>query len=67
LEHATGYIEIFVCADDVVIGANKKTELQWAVIEWASACREKGMESNARKNKTMRITNGIQKRLSIDK
>jgi hypothetical protein len=28
LEHATGYIEIFVCADDVVIGANKKTELQ---------------------------------------
>jgi hypothetical protein len=36
------------------------------VIEWASACREKGMKSNARKNKTMRITKGIQERLSIE-
>jgi len=36
------------------------------VIEWASAYREKGMENNARKNKTMHITKGIQKRLSIE-
>jgi hypothetical protein len=52
-----------VCADDVVIGANKETELQRAVIEWASACREKVMENTARKNKTMHITKGIQKKI----
>jgi hypothetical protein len=55
-----------VCADDVVTGANSKTELQCTVIEWASVCREKGMESNARKNKTLSITKGIQKTLSIE-
>jgi hypothetical protein len=36
------------------------------VIEWGSVCREKGTESNARKNKAMRITKGIQKILSIE-
>jgi len=40
-------IQIFVCADEVVTGANNETELQRSVIEWASACREKGMENNA--------------------
>jgi hypothetical protein len=36
------------------------------MIEWANVCREKGMENNARKNKTMHITKGIQKSLIIE-
>lgn len=45
--------------------ANKTGELQHAVIEWASACRERGMGINAIKNKTVHITEGIQRRLNM--
>jgi len=50
----------------LVNGEKNETEPQRAVIEWASVGRKKGMEHNARKNKTMHITKGIQKRLSIE-
>jgi hypothetical protein len=46
--------------------ANNKGELQRAVTEWASACRERGMEINISKSKTIKITKGIQRRLNTE-
>jgi len=45
--------------------ANKMGELQHAVIEWASAYRERGMGIITSKSKTVHITEGIQRRLNI--
>jgi len=45
--------------------ANKMGELQHAVIEWASACRERGMGIIASKSKTVHITEGIQTGLNM--
>jgi hypothetical protein len=43
--------------------ANTTGELQHAVIEWASACRERGMGIIT--SKTVHITEGIQRRLNM--
>jgi hypothetical protein len=45
--------------------ANKMGELQLAVIEWASACRERGMGIITIKGKTVHITEGMQRRLNM--
>jgi hypothetical protein len=58
------HIQALVYANNIAIMANKKGELQRAVTEWASACRETGMEINISKSKTMHITKGIQRRLN---
>jgi hypothetical protein len=42
------YIQAIVCADDIVIIANSEAELERAVIEWASVCREREMEISVR-------------------
>ena len=44
-------IQALVHADGIVIMANNNGEWQWAATEWASACRERGMEINARVKK----------------
>ena len=43
-------------ADNIVIMANNKVELQRAVIAWASACKDRGMGIIANKSKTMHVT-----------
>jgi hypothetical protein len=45
--------------------ANKMGELQRAVIEWASACRKRGMGIITIKSKPVYITEGIQRRLNM--
>jgi hypothetical protein len=46
--------------------ANSEAELQREVIEWASACREGGMEINASKSKIMHSRKRIQRKLNIE-
>jgi hypothetical protein len=52
--------QALVHANSIVIMANNNGEWQWAVTEWASACRERGMEINASKSEKMCITKVIQ-------
>ena len=59
-------IQALVHADGIVITANNNGEWQWAVTEWASACRERGMEINARKSEKMSITKVIERRLNSE-
>jgi uncharacterized protein YjaG (DUF416 family) len=54
------YIQASVCGNDTVIVESDEWELQWAVIEWASACKERGIEIS--KSKTMHITQAIKRR-----
>jgi hypothetical protein len=60
------YIQALVYANNLAITAHNKGELQRAVTEWASACRERGMEINICNSKTMHITQEIQRRLNIE-
>jgi hypothetical protein len=46
--------------------ANSGAELQRAVIEWPSVCRERGMEINASKSKIMHSRKRIQRKLNIE-
>jgi hypothetical protein len=45
--------------------ANSEAELQRALIEWASARRERGMEINASKSKIMHSRKIIQRKLNV--
>jgi len=38
------------------IMSNNEGKIQWAVIEWACACRERRMEIDTNKSKTKHIT-----------
>jgi len=53
-----------VCGNDTVIVESDEWELQWAVTEWASACKERGMEVSESKSKTMHTKQGIKRRLN---
>jgi hypothetical protein len=59
-------IQALAHADGTVIMANNNGEWQWAVIEWASACRDRGMDMNASKSEKMCITQVIQRRLNTE-
>jgi hypothetical protein len=60
------YIQVLMCADDILIIANSEAELQRAVIEWASACTEREIEINASKSKMLHSTKRIQRKLNIE-
>jgi hypothetical protein len=49
----------------MLIVANKMGELERAVLAWASAYRERGMGIITSKSKTVHITEGIQRRLTM--
>jgi uncharacterized protein YjaG (DUF416 family) len=57
------YIQASVCGNDIVIVESDEWELQWAVIEWANDCKERGMEISECKSKTMHTKQGIKRRL----
>ena len=54
------YIQASVCGNDTVQW--RVWELQWAVMEHASACKERGMEIS--ESKTIHTTQGIKRRLN---
>jgi len=47
--------------------ANSEAGLQRAVIEWASACKERGMEITASNSKIMHSTKRIHRTLNIER